>query len=187
MIKYSNGNKKIGKDTIIINMGSAKDCPSLKLGLCQLSDPNKCYAMKPERMYPQTLPFRTEQAKIWKSKSAKQFTDDIKKIINSKVIKIKYVRFNESGDFYSQDCVKKLSSIAAGLKGIAKVYTYTARKDLNFSNLSDNLTLTGSGFMIHNEFKSVNNVTSRINCPGDCRTCHICKTRHNVKIEVLNH
>ena len=45
----SNGNSKIGNDTMILNMGSAMNCPSKKLGLCKLG--SKCYALKAEKLY----------------------------------------------------------------------------------------------------------------------------------------
>ena len=60
---YTIGNKKIGNDTLIFNMGSATDCPSKKLGLCRHCD--KCYALKAERQYPQVRPFRDRQADYW--------------------------------------------------------------------------------------------------------------------------
>ena len=190
-MEYSNGNRKIGTDTIIINMGSATSCPSAKLGLCQLSQNresalSKCYAYKAERMYKNSLYYRNRQEIAWKSKTAQEYIEQIK-VVTSKKIKLKYLRFNESGDFFTQDCVNKLSDIARGLKGILKVYTYTARKDLDFSNVDENLAIDGSGFTVHNEFTVVTKATGNIICPGNCRDCHICKTRHNVKVEVINH
>ena len=42
-IKVRNGNSKIGKDTFILNITSATDCPTKKLGLCKI--PKLCYAL----------------------------------------------------------------------------------------------------------------------------------------------
>lgn len=189
-IKYSMGNMKIGNDTMIINMGSAKDCPSLKRGLCQLDNPLKeCYAMKAERMYPSVLPYRQDQEFIWRNSSADDIATQIWSIQSRKRIKFKYLRLNESGDFWSQKCVDKASKLADLLKPIGiKVYCYTARKDLNLDNLSDNLTVTGSGFMAHNNFKSVDDISGkRIVCRMDCRTCHICKESRGVTVYVKKH
>ena len=46
----SEGNIKIPSTTAIFNMTSAKDCPSLKLGLCKAfhNGKNICYAKKSE-------------------------------------------------------------------------------------------------------------------------------------------
>ena len=45
------GNKKLSNSTAILNITSALQCPSRKLGLCGLSDPSKCYALRSERIY----------------------------------------------------------------------------------------------------------------------------------------
>jgi hypothetical protein len=188
-LKYSSGNKKIGSDTIIINMGSATKCPSLNLGLCQLKNPLKeCYAMKAERQYPSVLPYREAQADIWLNSSAEDMARSIFSIVAKRKKPIKYIRLNESGDFYSQDCIDKASKVAELIEPLGiKVYTYTARKDLNFNRIHKNITINGSGFMASNSFNSVESYTSRIRCGGDCRTCHICKVSRGVLIEVLKH
>ena len=98
--EYTIGNKKIGKDTLIFNMGSATNCPSKKLGLCKHCD--KCYALKAEKMYPQVLPFRQKQEKYWLNTSIDLIIDDFVLAL-TKHKNIKYVRFNESGDFHSDN------------------------------------------------------------------------------------
>jgi hypothetical protein len=193
-ILYSLGNKKIGKDTMIINLSSATDCISKRLGLCQ--HPNKCYAMKAERLYPQVLPFRRKQEKIFNTLSAFEIAKQIIEINKKKRNKIKYLRINESGDFRNQLDIKKVNLIAMLLKkeGI-KVYTYTHRKDLNFDNLSDNLTINSSykDKKISNRFialaeKKYNKVNSIkkdkkiVNCKMDCTNCNLCKVSNNLTI-----
>ena len=65
------GNHKIGKDTLIFNMGPAKTCPSKALGLCQLQDTNKCYAHRAEVQYSKTvLYYRIRQMNLWLAWSA---------------------------------------------------------------------------------------------------------------------
>lgn len=181
----SQGNLKIGKDTLIFNMTPAKNCPAERLDLCKHS--NICYAKKAERMYKQVLPFRIRQAKYWKACNVDQFVNEFIEIVTRKQIKIKYLRFSESGDFETQSDVDKLSIIAECLKAInVKVYTHTARKDLNFSKVSDNLTVSGSGFMIHNNF-SVTKDKKLVNCPADCKKCHKCKVSKGKLIYALKH
>lgn len=195
-IKYSIGNAKIGKNTIILNISSAKDCEAGKKGLCPLYNNKKCYAMKAERQYPQVLPYRNNQAELWESLSSNQIARDIITINQSRRKKLKYFRLNESGDFKNQADVFKLSIIAELLKaeGI-KVYTYTHRKDLNFEGLSDNLTINSSwkDKKIHNRFLSY--TTEKINrimkakkskkiirCIQDCSKCNACKYSNNLTI-----
>ena len=180
----SQGNLKIGKDTLIFNMNPAKFCPSEKLGLCPHA--NICYAKKAEKMYPSVLPFRMRQANFWINCNAETFAAEITEIVNRKKTVIKYLRISESGDFESQNDINKLSKIANLLKGTIKLYTYTARKDLNFTGISDNLTVNGSNFMINNAFIITTDL-NKVNCPADCKKCDKCKVSKNRNIYVLKH
>jgi hypothetical protein len=156
MMQIKIGNLKIGRDTAIINMGSALLCPSDKLGLCKCS--LICYAKKAERQYPAVLPYRNRQADYWINNTAEKISADINNYIKNKK-GIKFIRFNESGDFYGQECVEKLKYIADHLSLI--VYTYTAREDLIFDNLPGNLVINGSCFLISNEFRAVKNTAKK--------------------------
>jgi len=166
-------------------MGSAHDCPSKKLGLCQAVDMNGrsvCYAMKAERSFhPETLPFRRRQEKYWKKISAEQFVVDFLSMNALKVDPFTALRFNESGDFWSQECVDKAESIARMLKyyGV-KVYCYTARKDLDFSKCR-NIIIHGSNFMsdgLRGIFKMVYSLKDRPAgfgvCGMSCKVCQRC-------------
>lgn len=185
---FSFGNRKIPKDTAIFNMTPAKECPSEKLGLCTIC--NKCYAKKAERMYKDCLPYRYRQMNYWNNIDSNTFVNDFSNILSRKKIVTKYLRVSESGDFKNQSDVQKLSEIAEQLKGKVKVYTYTARKDLNFDNLSKNLTVNGSGFMISNNFYVIKNKSEMIDkyiCLGDCGKCNLCKSAGYKNIAVLEH
>jgi len=59
---------------------------------------------------------------------------------------VKFFRFNESGDFRSQEDVSKMSEIAKQLKDKLGIitYGYTARKDLSFGGV--NFICKGSGY-----------------------------------------
>jgi hypothetical protein len=188
-IKVSNGNLKIGRDTLIFNMAPAHNCISDKKGYCRVS--NICYAKRSEIRYKQVLPFRMAQEKIWRTVSSEDFIENLKTIIKRKRIhKIKFIRFNESGDFKGQSDINKLIKIARGLPKIT-IYGYTTRFDLNYDKRPDNLIINGSGFMIDNNFKATafneidhNNDTI---CPGNCRGCHLCKKSGNKVIKVIYH
>ena len=177
------GNHKIGTDTIIFNMGATDNCPSKELGLCQVKD--ICYAKKAERQYKNVILYRKRQEQQWLNYSAEEIANGIKSSIGRR--NIKYFRVNESGDFYTQNCVEKLKKVAE-LSPELIVYTYTARKDLNFENLPKNLIINGSGFMISNEFIPVKSFSGdNKKCAGNCRNCNLCKISKNNKIEMLIH
>jgi len=176
MLEYSIGNSKVGRDTLIFNMNSATDCPSRKLGLCNVS-PNKCYALKAEKHRKACLPYRRRQEIYWESHSAKEIVIDLLKALQ-KHKKIKYVRISESGDFRGQKDFDKLKLIATCL-GSWTFYTYTARRDLNLYHNIPNLVVNGSGFMADNLFTPhKDQIKARqVDCLGDCTNCTICKTK----------
>jgi hypothetical protein len=177
-IKYSCGNSKLGKDILILNITSALNCPSKRLGLCNVA--KYCYAIADELQYNKHLPqFHEQQAKYWDSLSVVEYSNQVNEII--KKHHINYVRFNESGDFKNQADVRKLDYISKRI--IVPVYAYTKRSDLNFTKINNNLTINGSGFMVHNNLKVVSEYTSKIQCKGDCRICQLCKSRKGIVIQ----
>jgi len=188
-MEYSIGNDKIGTDTIIINMTSATDCISAKLGLCNVVANGKmwdCYAYRPEQFRPACLPYRRRQAEQWETETAETIADQLNKAINStRREHIKWVRFSEAGDFRNQADVDKMSRLANLLA--VPLYGYTARQDLDFSVKSSNMTVNGSGFMVDNKFTARKALTSKIVCPGNCRHCHICKLPRGADIQVKLH
>ena len=200
--EVSQGNSKIGTDTIIFNMGSATHCPSRAKGLCKLG--RRCYALKAEILYDNTLPYRDRQADYWLNNPAKRIASALSTIIlklNKKARVIKYIRFNESGDFWSQKDVSKLDKVAGYVRAETGVivYGYTARKDLNFSKVvsflvkgsSNNAGNNGRTIARHRQ-AVVNNLEKHgvyfeddklfAVCPGDCRACAICKVKNNVNV-----
>ena len=188
------GNHKIPKSTAIYNMTSALHCPSKKLGICKAeSQGARCYARKAEVMYPQVLPYRMRQAKLWKSITAEDFAFQFLMINSMKKQKFSMCRFNESGDFASQECVDKAEKIARILKrsGI-KTYCYTSRDDLSYKNINA-LIISGSNFKkegIKNIFKVVKDVKIRPKgygvCAMNCRICSRCSDVPRMTV-VKNH
>ncbi len=214
-LKLAIGNTKIGYDTIIVNMGTAHNCPSAKLGLCNLAHKKyggdgSCYALKAEYLYPPSITFRAIQKiqfELWNSlKIADEIFEEVKKHPKTK---IKYVRFNESGDFHSISQVIKAGEVARYVKEfclmagipVIKFYTYTHRSDI-FSGESgkellkkmpDNFTINGSNFMVHNNFKVMDiskkerdsKEFGKFTCKDDCRKCSLCKVRSKNGIEII--
>ena len=208
--KYSTGNKKIGKDTVIFNMGSATECSSKKAGLCDID----CYALKAEIQYKNTLPARQHQEKYWLANDSFTIAEAIQKAVsrNTKV-KITHVRVNESGDFHTSECLDKLIEIAEMLPK-TKFYTYTHRSDLiddsTHMRLPKNLVINTSDFNVKglNQFKAVDvgfyfqsyqkkvveivksikeKTGSNLVCRGDCSVCSLCKISHGKEIFVAIH
>ncbi len=90
-LEFSDGNAKFKRkdgsarrDTdhkvMIINQGTATECPSRKLGLCQLGDKKNCYAYHAERQFPACKPYRKRQEKQWKKLTVMDFVDQIYKV-----------------------------------------------------------------------------------------------------------
>jgi len=178
------GNRKLPKSTAIFNMNSAKDCPSLKLGMCDVG--SKCYALKAERLYPQVLPYRERQEAYWDSVNAEEFAGAFLIEVERKRERVTHLRFSEAGDFKSQADVDKMNEIAfyLGYQSIT-VYGYTARRDLDFSK-AKHMTVLASGFTgtdglflgvkgakhYHLEARKLG-IRAFI-CPADCKVCTLC-------------
>lgn len=211
-LEVSNGNTKIGPDTLVFNMTSATDCPSRRLGLCQLSNPHDCYAMRPEIFRPGTLPYRRRQARYWNMTGIDKIILDFLCLLikHPSLKRIRYIRFSESGDFASQWDVDKLDLVAwrlnnrlAVLPGYGPLvwYGYSARSDLDFSRCMA-LLVKGSGHDHGNNGTCIvrpltASEKSRryyfeqgmryLVCPGKCYGCRICKTRDCADIVIAKH
>lgn len=189
------GNIKIPATTAIFNMGSATDCPSFKLKLCNAEKCGvKCYAKKAERCYrPHVLPYRRRQETFWKSVSAEEFAVQFLTMNAKKIKPFQALRINESGDFWTQECVNKAEKIARILKPYGIVtYCYTSRCDLDYHKVRA-LRVSGSGFKkegIVNIFKIINSKQEKPKgygmCAGNCRICNRC-SKAGMKTAVLKH
>ena len=194
-VMVGEGNHKIPSSTAIFNMGSATDCPSKKLGLCSAVKAGvKCYAVKSEvASRPNVLPFRRKQEKFWKAITPEEFAVQFLIINSLKPVPFNALRINESGDFWSQECVDKADKLARILKEYGVVaYCYTSRSDLDYSKVRA-LKISGSGFKkkgIVNEFKIVDSKKDKPKgygiCPMDCKICDRC-TKAGLKTVVLKH
>ena len=186
------GNLKIPKTTAIFNMSSATDCPSLKLDICKacVGEKNHCYALKSERDYrPNVLPYRRRQQEYWLTTKAEEFVYEFMMVNSLKPKPFTKVRLNEAGDFHGQACIAKAERIAKILHQYGvRVYCYTSRSDLDFSN-TKYLVVNGSGFKkagISNEFAMVSKEVGKdpkqwpkgyAKCPMDCTICDRCSIK----------
>jgi len=182
------GNTKLPDTTAILNITTAENCPSKKLGFCALENPNRCYARKAEIQYRhEVLPHRNFQAKIWDLLTAEQLANLIKEEISRRKKPTYVLRLNECGDFKDQYDVDKAIKLTKALPELT-IYCYTARKDLDFSK-RDKLIVNGSGFMIDNKFVVVPKIEKQhqIVCRMDCSICNMCKEKKGRTIYVKLH
>lgn len=179
------GNKKVPSSTAIFNMYSAHNCPSKKLGLCNADSCDvKCYAMKAEYLYPDVLPYRERQSSYWVKVSSGEFVESFLDILSRKRKKFKALRFNESGDFGSQEELDKAEEIATELrKKRIKTYCYSSRSDLDYSKLK-NLIVMGSGFIKDGCSGKADIIGKKdpvpegyFECKGSCKICSKCMQR----------
>jgi len=134
-------NAKIGQGTLIFSMSSEKKCPSGLAGECDLwgKGVKGCYAAKAEIQYKNNVPqFRDECEARWKVTDSFTAAEAFIQKIKSSRKEIKAIRFNESGDFHSEECIDKVIQIATMVGQLfpkIRIYTYTHRKSL-FNHLS---------------------------------------------------
>lgn len=190
--KVSFGNNKLPKSTMIFNLGTASNCPSKALGFCKVCE--KCYALKAERLYPHVLPYRQRQAEYWLNTDIDTIKADFDYIISCKREKPLKLRLNEAGDFYSQKCIDKAENLASFLfeKYNIITYTYSARKDLDFTACKF-LLVKSSGYNNTNNGKTMVVLKGQekpadfIYCPGSCKKCSLCSSDKAVNIAFKVH
>lgn len=182
MILCKFGNEKAGDDTLVFNMGSATRCPSRDL--CPvLQEGRGCYPSGVEARHPEIAVFRDRQGAYWQRSAQEQIVADILDRTVRRQAATRYLRFNEAGDFWSQECVEKLSYVAEQLFQAAGIVTYgfTARRDLDFGRAA--FLVKGSGHQRGNNGSCT--VISQhdtvpggyVLCPEDCTRCNLCMSR----------
>ena len=194
MLKLKFGNHKLGDDTAIFNMSSVENCPAKKKGLCNVINKGiRCYAGKAEQQYKDAvIAYRNRQESNWRTRSGSEILTDFFNQIKRRRKTTSYLRFNESGDFHSQDCIIKLSYITDGLKTIGvTTYGYTARYDLDFRKAT--FLVKGSGHDKGNNgrteviLKDESIPEGYIECPGSCKKCNLCKIDTKLNIAFRKH
>lgn len=136
------GNSKIADVVRIFNMNSGTDCPNAYTDNCQVGD--ACYAIKSEKMYKQTLPYRRRQEYLWDSLDPDTFAKAFLAIVNRASSPVNALRFNQSGDIRDKTDVLKAERVAQLLaEHDIDVYTYSASDYVDFSD-RDHLTVNMS-------------------------------------------
>lgn len=136
---FSIGNAKLSDDTLIINFTSALQCPSVSL--CPVTQ-KACYAVAGEIRLPNVRRKNLMVQNMWinaiKNKAvgevfgiAQMYIDILQKTKKP----IRYVRFNEVGDFLNQDILNAAALFAKMIKeryGVMSM-AYTANNRLDFT------------------------------------------------------
>lgn len=158
---FSIGNAKLSDDTLIINFTSALGCPSL--AICPVTQ-KACYAVAGENRLPDVRRKNLKVQNLWREalrKAIKEHSDDpIEKIFNIARLYIetlnvkkengefkykkplRFVRFNEAGDFPHQ----RVLDAAARFAEFAKSYgimcmAYTSNANLDFTKVAKGTSL----------------------------------------------
>jgi hypothetical protein len=134
------GNTKVSKNTGIVNMNSATDCPNAastevdqsKAGACQVPWAI-CYAHNTENIYDATLAKRRLSSYLWDAFSANLWADAILQVSDRKQSEFNYIRISEAGDFRHNGDIKKWNTISKKVYPEVQVYTYSASHKLDWN------------------------------------------------------
>lgn len=136
---FSIGNAKLSDDTLIINFTSALKCPSVEM--CPVTQ-MACYAVASEIRLPNVRRKNIMIQNMWINAIKNKAIGEVFGIaqmyieITQRSKKpIKYVRFNESGDFINQDILDAAALFAKTVKekyGVSSM-AYTSNKFLDFT------------------------------------------------------
>ena len=199
------GNSKIGHDTIIINVNHAFNCFSDKSGYCE--NCNCCYAKKAPNTYPNSFLYGFASEINFNKLSVNDIIKSIEKAHKQelKANNIKFLRFNEAGDFKSFNLFLKANDVAKYFfkKYNIITYTYTHNKelltykeDIKNSYIVVNWSIkAGNGFKhaitCHKASDLAKYLADNDNyviCKGKCHNCSYCKDKTDLRTVVfVNH
>lgn len=196
------GNLKIGMDTIIINVNHALNCFSSKSGYCE--NCNCCYAKKSSSNYKNSCLYGLASEINFNRLSVNQIIKAIEKTVKE-AKNIKFIRFNEAGDFKSLEQFFKANQVAKYFFDTYDIitYTYTHNKELlsNKEDIKNSCIVMNWSIKAGDGFKSAitcNNPSDLpkylsepakyIICLGDCHNCSYCKDKDDLRTVVfINH
>lgn len=140
---FSIGNAKLSDDTLIINFTSALKCPSV--AVCPVTQ-MACYAVAGELRIPEVRRKNLKIQNMWiraikNNKIGEVFgiAQMYIEILQKSKKPIKYVRFNEAGDFLTQNILDAAALFASTIRkkyGVISM-AYTANKYLDFTKEID--------------------------------------------------
>lgn len=196
-------NEKIGDDTIIINTNHAINCYCSKNNYCSMK--KDCYAKKSSNTYINSCLYNLAAEINFKRLSVEKIITDIELVIKTADTDIKFIRFNEVGDFISYDMFKKANKIATYFKNKYDIvsYSYTHNieledniKDIDNSNIVLNYSydvktsLDVKKCIVINKSDIYNyiNDNNYVICGGICSNCSYCKNKKEKRTVIfVNH
>lgn len=197
------GNEKIGDDTIIINTNHALNCYCSKKGYCSMK--KDCYAKKSSNTYINSCLYNLAAEINFKKLSTEKIITDIESVIKDADSDIKFIRFNEAGDFISYNMFKKANKIATYFKNKYNIvsYSYTHNielkdniKDIDNSNIVLNYSydvktsLAVKKCIVANkkDMEQYLNNKKYVICSGTCSNCSYCKNKNEKRTVIfVNH
>lgn len=197
------GNEKIGDDTIIINTNHALNCYCSKKGYCNMK--KDCYAKKSSNTYVNSCLYNLAAEINFKKLPAEKIISDIEEVINSADSDIKFIRFNEAGDFINYDLFKKANKIATYFMKKYDIisYTYTHNKELeeyitdiynsnivlNYSyDVKTSLDVKKCIVINKSDIYNYINDNNYVICGGVCSNCSYCKNKKEKRTVIfVNH
>ena len=197
------GNEKIGDDTIIINTNHALNCYCSKKGYCNMK--KDCYAKKSSNTYVNSCLYNLAAEINFKKLSAEKIISDIEGVINSADSDIKFIRFNEAGDFINYDLFKKANKIATYFMKKYDIisYTYSHNKELeeyitdiynsnivlNYSyDVKTSLDVKKCIVIDKSDIYNYINDNNYVICGGVCSNCSYCKNKKEKRTVIfVNH
>lgn len=197
------GNEKIGNDTLIINTNHALNCYCSKKGYCNMK--KDCYAKKSSNTYVNSCLYNLAAEINFKNLSAEKIISDIKEVINSADSDIKFIRFNEAGDFINYDLFKKANKIATYFMKKYDIisYTYSHNKELeeyitdiynsnivlNYSyDVKTSLDVKKCIVINKSDIYNYINDNNYVICGGVCSNCSYCKNKQEKRTVIfVNH
>ena len=197
------GNEKIGNDTLIINTNHALNCYCSKKGYCNMK--KDCYAKKSSNTYVNSCLYNLAAEINFKNLSAEKIISDIEEVINSADSDIKFIRFNEAGDFINYDLFKKANKIATYFMKKYDIisYTYSHNKELeeyitdiynsnivlNYSyDVKTSLDVKKCIVINKSDIYNYINDNNYVICGGVCSNCSYCKNKQEKRTVIfVNH
>jgi len=158
LLKFTHGNAKLSKDTLILNLPAGHSCPFAKACLSKanritgkITDGKhaeyRCYAASNEAAFKNTRDARWHNFDLLRGLDFESMVKLIKETLNAFNLKnIKLIRIHESGDFFNQDYFDAWLAIAANNPNkIFYAYTksiqyWKTRRDV----IPTNFKITGS-------------------------------------------
>lgn len=134
----SNGNSKLSKGFILLNMGDFQSCCEGNKVIQELCE---CYSECYTLMYKSNPRIRRD----WLNNTSHRIAKALKeKIASRKQNKVVFIRVNERGEVLDQADIQKLYRICREIPDY-QFTVYTCRSDLDWSGKPDNLVLIESG------------------------------------------